>query len=43
VVTSGPLTDGRPEPAVYICRHFTCERPLTDPAEVAERLGVVVV
>ncbi len=41
VVTSGPLTEGRPDPAVYICRHFTCERPLTDPAEVAERLGVV--
>jgi uncharacterized protein len=40
VVTSGPLTDGRPDPAVYICRHFACELPLTDPAEVAERLGV---
>ncbi len=41
VVTSGPLTEGRPDPAVYICRHFTCERPLSDAAEVAERLGVV--
>jgi uncharacterized protein len=40
VVTTGPLTEGRREPAVYICRHFTCDRPLTEPAEVAERLGV---
>ena len=40
VVTAGPLAQGRPEPAVYICHHFTCERPLTDPGEVAERLGV---
>ncbi len=42
VVTAGPLTEGRPEPAVYICHHFACERPLTGPDEVAERLGVVV-
>jgi uncharacterized protein YyaL (SSP411 family) len=42
VVTSGPLTEGRPEPAVYICHHFACERPLTDPADVADRLGVVM-
>ena len=42
VVTAGPLTDGRSEPAVYICHHFACERPLTSAPEVAERLGVVV-
>jgi uncharacterized protein YyaL (SSP411 family) len=42
VVTSGPLTDGRPDPAVYICRHFACELPLTDAAEVAARLGVAI-
>ncbi len=42
VVTSGPLTEGRPEPAVYICRHFACELPLTDPAEVAARLAVAL-
>jgi uncharacterized protein len=41
VVTSGPLTAGRPEPAVYLCRNFACELPLTDPAQVAQRLGVV--
>jgi hypothetical protein len=40
VVSSGPLTDNRPEPAIYICHHFACERPLTDSDEVAERLGV---
>jgi uncharacterized protein YyaL (SSP411 family) len=42
VVTTGPLTDDRPQPAVYICRHFACELPLTDPGEVARRLGVRV-
>ncbi len=40
VVTAGPLAEGRPEHALYICHHFTCERPLTDAAEVAERLAV---
>ncbi|MFJ6746974.1 thioredoxin domain-containing protein [Streptomyces sp. NPDC091266] len=33
-----PLVDGRP--AAYVCRHFTCERPTTDPEELAERLRV---
>ncbi|WP_438486100.1 thioredoxin domain-containing protein [Streptomyces sp. S186] len=31
-----PLVDGRP--AAYVCRHFACERPTTDPEELAERL-----
>ncbi|MFI7097767.1 thioredoxin domain-containing protein [Streptomyces sp. NPDC050161] len=31
-----PLVDG--EPAAYVCRHFTCERPTTDPEELAARL-----
>ncbi|MFG2223848.1 thioredoxin domain-containing protein [Streptomyces sp. NPDC048644] len=31
-----PLVDG--EPAAYVCRHFTCERPTTDPEELADRL-----
>ncbi|MET9022182.1 thioredoxin domain-containing protein [Actinopolymorpha sp. NPDC004070] len=26
--------------AAYVCRGFVCERPLTDPAELAGRLGV---
>jgi uncharacterized protein YyaL (SSP411 family) len=40
VVTAGPLTENRPDAAVYVCRHFACELPLTEPAEVRERLGV---
>ena len=31
-----PLLDGRP--AAYVCRHFTCDRPTADTAELAERL-----
>ncbi|MGI5470587.1 thioredoxin domain-containing protein [Streptomyces sp. CA-132043] len=31
-----PLVGGRP--AAYVCRDFTCERPTTDPGELAERL-----
>ncbi|MGA5561828.1 thioredoxin domain-containing protein [Streptomyces platensis] len=31
-----PLVDG--QPAAYVCRHFTCDRPTTDPEELAERL-----
>ncbi|MFI0261502.1 thioredoxin domain-containing protein [Streptomyces sp. NPDC017056] len=31
-----PLVDGRP--AAYVCRHFTCERPVTDPEGLGERL-----
>ncbi|WP_328547938.1 thioredoxin domain-containing protein [Streptomyces platensis] len=30
------LVDG--QPAAYVCRHFTCERPTTDPEELTERL-----
>jgi uncharacterized protein YyaL (SSP411 family) len=42
VVTAGPLAEGRPEPAVYICHHFACERPLTQAPAVAERLAVAM-
>ncbi|MFF3540988.1 thioredoxin domain-containing protein [Streptomyces platensis] len=31
-----PLVDG--QPAAYVCRHFTCERPTADPEELTERL-----
>ncbi|RSO28667.1 hypothetical protein DMH15_27900 [Streptomyces sp. WAC 06725] len=31
-----PLVDGRP--TAYVCRHFTCERPTTDPEELGEKL-----
>ncbi|MFJ8695900.1 thioredoxin domain-containing protein [Streptomyces roseolilacinus] len=32
-----PLVDGRP--AAYVCRHFTCDAPTTDPERLARQLG----
>ncbi|MCU7823087.1 thioredoxin domain-containing protein [Kitasatospora sp. DSM 101779] len=32
-----PLLGGRP--AAYVCRHFSCDAPTADAAELAERLG----
>ncbi|MBL7498599.1 thioredoxin domain-containing protein [Frankia sp. CNm7] len=40
VVTAGPLTADRPEPGVYVCRHFVCERPARTEDEVRRLLGV---
>ncbi|MFF3623565.1 thioredoxin domain-containing protein [Streptomyces sp. NPDC002467] len=28
-------------PTAYVCRHFVCTRPTTDPAELGEQLGTV--
>ena len=42
VVTSGPLLEGRPAGAAYVCRGFTCDAPTTDEARLREQLGVVV-
>ena len=39
-----PLLRDRPlvagAPAAYVCRHFTCDAPTTDPVALAEALGV---
>jgi uncharacterized protein len=32
-----PLVDG--QPAAYVCRHFVCEAPTTDPVRLAAALG----
>jgi uncharacterized protein YyaL (SSP411 family) len=32
-----PLRDGRP--TAYVCRHFRCDAPTTDPADLAATLG----
>ena len=32
-----PLVDGRP--TAYVCRGFVCDRPTTDPAELAALLA----
>ena len=42
VVTAGPLAEGRPSGAAYVCRGFVCEAPTTDPDRLAEQLQVVV-
>ncbi|MGQ4384310.1 thioredoxin domain-containing protein [Streptomyces sp. SAS_270] len=38
-----PLLAGRPlvggEPAAYVCRHFTCDAPTTDPEQLRATLG----
>jgi uncharacterized protein YyaL (SSP411 family) len=41
-VTGGPLLEGRPAGAAYVCRGFVCEAPTTDEARLREQLGVVV-
>jgi uncharacterized protein YyaL (SSP411 family) len=40
VVASGPLLEGRPPGAAYVCRGFVCEAPTTDAARLAEQLAV---
>jgi uncharacterized protein YyaL (SSP411 family) len=42
VVGSGPLVEGRPPGAAYVCRGFVCEAPTTDADRLAEQLGVVL-
>ncbi|GAC1445524.1 MAG: thioredoxin domain-containing protein [Mycobacteriales bacterium] len=42
VVSAGPLTEGRPPGAAYVCRGFVCEAPTEDVARLREQLGVVL-
>jgi uncharacterized protein YyaL (SSP411 family) len=40
VVTGGPLAEGLPAGAAYVCRGFVCEAPTTDARRLAEQLQV---
>src|SRR4051794_36282072 len=42
VVGTGPLVEGRPAGAAYVCRGFVCDAPTTDEARLREQLAVVV-
>ena len=42
VVTAGPLADGRPSGAAYVCRGFVCEAPTTNAERLREQLQVVL-
>jgi len=39
VVTGGPLAEGRPRGAAYVCRGFVCEAPTSEPERLAVQLG----
>ena len=43
VVTGGasPLLADRPDAAAYVCHHFVCEAPISDPDALAARIGAV--
>jgi uncharacterized protein YyaL (SSP411 family) len=40
VVAAGPLVEGRPSGAAYVCRGFVCDAPTTDEARLREQLAV---
>ncbi|MDX6200437.1 MAG: uncharacterized protein QOJ79_3588 [Actinomycetota bacterium] len=42
VVDQGPLLDGRPTGAAYVCRGFVCDAPTTDTTRLREQLQVVL-
>ncbi|MCU1590736.1 MAG: hypothetical protein JWP11_1992 [Frankiales bacterium] len=42
VVGSGPLAQGRPAGAAYVCRGFVCDAPTTDEARLRQQLAVVL-
>ncbi len=43
VVTAGPLAEGRPAGAAYVCRGFVCELPTPDVARLQEQVQVAAV
>jgi uncharacterized protein YyaL (SSP411 family) len=42
VVNQGPLVEGRPAGAAYVCRGFVCDAPTTDETRLRAQLGVVL-
>jgi len=38
VAVNGPLAEGRPPGAAYVCRRMVCELPTTDPDRLADQL-----
>jgi hypothetical protein len=42
VVDAGPLVEGRPPGAAYVCRGFVCDAPTSDEARLREQLAVVL-
>ncbi|MBK5305971.1 MAG: thioredoxin domain-containing protein [Frankiaceae bacterium] len=42
VVDQGPLVEGRPPGAAYVCRGFVCDAPTTDESRLRDQLRVVV-
>jgi uncharacterized protein YyaL (SSP411 family) len=42
LAVNGPLAEGRPPGAAYVCRSMVCEAPTVDAARLREQLGVVL-
>jgi uncharacterized protein YyaL (SSP411 family) len=42
VAVNGPLAEGRPPGAAYVCRQSVCELPTTDAARLRAQLGVIL-
>ena len=42
VVTGGPLAEGRPAGAAYVCRGSVCEAPTVDAERLRAQLQVVL-
>jgi len=42
LAVNGPLAEGRPPGAAYVCRSMVCDAPTVDAARLREQLGVVL-